>query len=139
MMMFKNRPISIMVLFAVALHLSWATILMLDDAALNATAIHALHRYIASLPLLAATLAAAALLAVIGLFTRVPWVVLLLIPQQAILMMSAAGAVEAMWLGQFADGVLRPHAFIIADQFYSVLAAIGHTVAIVAHARRVAR
>jgi hypothetical protein len=45
-------------------------------------------------------------------------------------MMSAAGAIEAMWLGQFADGVLRPTAFIAADQMYTVLAALGHTVAI---------
>ncbi len=58
-------------------------------------------------------------------------------PQQILLMMSAAGAVESMWLGQFADGVLRPHTFIIADQIYSILAAIGHTVAIIMHARRI--
>lgn len=138
-MMFKNQPISIMVLFAIALHLWWAFVLCFDYSALDATAVHALHRYITNTPMLILTLTTVGVLALVGLFTRTPWVVFLLIPQQAILMMSAGGAIEAMWLGQFADGILRPHAFIIADQSYSVIAAIGHTVAIVAHARRIVR
>ncbi len=62
------------------------------------------------------------------------WVVVLLLPQQILLMMGVSGAIEAIWLSQFADGVLRPRAFIAADQINSVLAAIGHTVAIISHA-----
>ncbi len=134
-----KRPISIMVLFAIALHFSWGFILAIDNknSALGVNAINALHRYISSPHLLIAALWGVALLALCGLFTRTPWVVFLLMPQQILLMMSAAGAVESMWLGQFADGVLRPHTFIIADQIYSILAAIGHTVAIIMHARRI--
>lgn len=139
MMMFRNRLISIMVIYAVALHLLWATLLLIDTNALNATALHAVQYYITSVSWLITILVTAAMMALIGLFTRSPWIVLFLIPQQIILMMSAAGAIEAMWLGQFADGVLRPQAFIIADQSPTVLAAIGHTVAIIAHARRSVR
>jgi len=126
-----------MVLFAIALHMSWALILMTDDSALNVNAINALHVYINLLPVLIAVIIGAAVMAWIGLFTALPWMLLFLLPQQALLMMSGAGAIESMWLGQFADGVLRPHAFIAADQIYSVLAAIGHTVAIISHARRI--
>jgi hypothetical protein len=139
MMVFHNRPISIMVLFAIALHYWWAICLAVDKSALGVNAIDALYRYIHPLPLLVGVIATAATMALVGLFTELPWILLFLIPQQALLMMSAAGAVESMWLGQFADGVLRPHTFIAADQFYSVLAAIGHTAAIIAHARRISR
>jgi len=44
-------------------------------------------------------------------------------------MMSAAGAIEAIFISQYADGVLRPWAFIAADQVYSIIAALGHTLA----------
>lgn len=138
-MIFYGRPISIMVLFAIALHIWWAAILIFDSSALHVNAIDALYRYISSLPLLIAVIICAATMATVGLFTKIPWVLFFLIPQQALLMMSAAGAVESIYLGQFADGVLRPRAFIAADQFYSVLAACGHTIAIIAHARRTVR
>lgn len=135
MITFRDHSVSIMVSYAVALHLSWAIILLIDGSATNATAVHALHRYIA-LPLLPPVIAGAALFAVWGMISNSPWTLVLLLPQQILLMMSAAGAVEAIWLSQFADGVIRARAFIAADQLYSVLAAIGHTLAIIAHARR---
>lgn len=167
MFIFRNHTISIMVLFAVALHLLWAVLIEVDHAALGATGVSALYLYIGAPrmlafvdrmlafvdavlgavglgalhlsigapQLLAVVIACVALLALLGIFTRRPWIVVaLLLPQQALLMMSAAGVIEAIWLAQFADGVFRPRAFIAADQMYSVLAAIGHTVAITAHA-----
>ncbi len=134
MLTFHREPISIMVLFAVALHLFWSAALMIDRAALNATAINALARFVQP-PALIALLIAVALMAMVGMLFRLPW--WLLVPQQIVLMMSAAGAIEAMWLSQFADGVLRPAAFIAADQIYSVLAALGHTVALVTYSNRI--
>jgi hypothetical protein len=108
--------------------------IFLDQSALHATGLASLYRYIQPPLLLASVIGGAALLALTAVTIETPWIVILLLPQQVILMMSAAGAVEAMWLAQFADGVLRPRAFIAADQMYSVLAAIGHTMAITAHA-----
>lgn len=133
-----KRLISIMVLYAIALHLTWAVLVANDASAVNATAVNALFKYVHDPSMVAWILVGAAGCATVGLFTRVPWIVLLLIPQQIILMMSAAGAVEAIWLAQFADGVIRSRAFLAADQCYSIWAAIGHTIAIVAHARTVA-
>jgi len=135
----KDHYISIMVLYAVALHLSWSIILLFDYAAINATAVNALARYIQPPGFLLCVIAAAAIAALIGLATRAPWIILLLLPQQVLLMMSASGAIEAIWLSQFADGVIRSRAFIAADQLYSVLAAIGHTAAITIHALRLDR
>ncbi len=134
-----HRPISIMVMFAISLHFTWAVAVFIDSAALNATAISALHVYIPSVPLLITVITTVAVCATIGLFTRTLWVVAFLMPQQILLMMSASGVIEAMWLGEFADLVARPQAFIVADQCYAVWAAIWHTVAIVAHARRIVR
>ncbi len=125
-----------MVIYAIALHTLWAAILLFDDAATNATAVHALFRYIHPPIFLSYVIFGAAFLAAIGIFTNKPWIVAMLLPQQILLMMSAAGATEAIWLSQFADGVIRSRAFIAADQLYSILAAIGHTVAITIHALR---
>ncbi len=130
----NGRSISIMILFAIALHLWWTLMIILDQSALNATGLASLYRYIQPPQILASVIGGAALLAIIAMVTENPWVVVLLLPQQILLMMGASGAIEAIWLSQFADGVLRPRAFIAADQINSVLAAIGHTVAIISHA-----
>lgn len=135
-----ERLISLMVLFAVCLHLTWAILIWVDPTAVNATALNAAYRPIArfvssDFHVLSGILVTVALTATYGMFTRIPWVVVLLLPQQLVLMMSASGAIEAIWLGQFADGVARARAFLAADQCYSILAAIGHTTAIIAHAR----
>lgn len=132
--MIPGRCMSIMVLYAVALHWTWAAILLFDSDATHATALNAVFRYIYPEALLITVLSTAASAALCGLILRSPWSLLLLLPQQVILMMSAAGAIEAMWNMQFADGVIRPMAFIAADQIYSVLAAIGHTAALIRHA-----
>ena len=71
------------------------------------------------------------LLAIGALFLHFPWNAVFLIPQQSLLLVSAAGAITAMVLSQFADGVVRPRAFIAADQMHIVLAALGHGAAIV--------
>lgn len=132
-----GRSVSIMVLYAIALHLVWSVILVFDDSATNATAVYALFRYIHPPLLLAGIIAIAALLALASMFSNRPQALaLLLMPQQILLMMSAAGAIEAIWISQFADGVIRPRAFLAADQIYGVLAAIGHTAAIMVRVMR---
>jgi hypothetical protein len=132
-----NHYLSIMVLYAITLHLFWSVLIYFDESTMDATAVAALHSWLPNQVALSFVVAAAALCAIVGLFTRTPLIVLFLIPQQLVLMASASGAIEAIWLSQFADGVVRSRAFLAADQCYSILAALGHTIAIVAHARRV--
>jgi len=129
--MFKIRGqrVSVMVLFAVTLHFFWAFIILYDPQSLGATGIASLYRIIHPSSLLVLTLVCSSTLTLIGLLLRYPLSFILLIPQQILLMMSAAGAIEAIFISQYADGVLRPWAFIAADQVYSIIAALGHTLA----------
>jgi len=121
-------------MYAVALHWSWAVILIFDSGGTQATALNAVYRYVEPVSFLILVLMFAATSAMLGLILRSPLALLLLLPQQIILMMSAAGAFEAIWTMQFADGVIRSRAFIAADQIYSLLAALGHTLALIRHA-----
>ena len=59
---------------------------------------------------------------------------LLLLPQQTILVISASGALRAAVQGHYADGVARPGAFILADQLPVVVLMLCHWWALVRHA-----
>ncbi len=112
------------------LHLTWAVALSIDSAAGNATSIHTLLNFVSSDAAIV-IYSSAAVLAISGFFQRGIREALFLLPQQFIMMISAGGALQAMWLGQFADGVQRSHAFLITDQVPAVIAAILHTYAII--------
>lgn len=128
-----NHAMSVMVMYVVFLHLSWSLIIWLDPVALHITSIHALYVVVHTPNTLANILMITAIAATLGMVSRNLWALLLVVPQQIILFMTAAGAVTAMYLGQFPDGVVRPHAFMIADQIHSVIAAVCHTVALIGH------
>jgi hypothetical protein len=146
---YLSATISLMVLYAVSLHLVWAVILVFDSSAINATAVNALYRAVEllgwpeadSVLLLTVLVCSVALCALVALTLHHTgraraWILLLLVPQQAVLFISAAGAIDAIWNAQFADGVIRDRGFIAADQFYSILAALWHTLAIIRQALR---
>ena len=126
-----------MVAQAAVLHVSWAVLLLLSPTPLFVTSVHSLGG-IGRFPL-AVVLMAAGVSAFAGLAWdrrtagegRLRVGVLLMLPQQAVLLLSAFGALQAMTRSQFADGVTRPTAFIVADQLYTVLLAAGHTAAVI--------
>lgn len=136
MLVVLSRTVSVIVLSAISLHIFWAINILIDHSALNANAINALYRYAWSPEWLVGVLLGASVLAVLGISCKSVWTIFLLFPQQIILLMSASGAIESAWLGQFADGVLRPHVFILADQFYSINLAIWHTVALISYSMK---
>ena len=126
----------LIILYAVILHLSWGVLLLLDDSAGWATAVHSVLVWLGSTYATAAVMFAVAIAAVAGLHRRLAhslWGVGLMLPQQAVLFMSAVGAIQAMALSSFADGVVRPNPFIIADQLPAVLIAILHTIGILCY------
>ena len=126
----------LIILYAVALHLSWGVLLLLNESAGWATAVHSVLVWIGSEYATAAVMFAVAIAAVAGLHRRLAhslWGVGLMLPQQAVLFMSAVGAIQAMALSSFADGVVRPNPFIIADQLPAVLIAILHTIGILCY------
>ena len=121
----------------IALHLVWATGLLLHPDSIHATALHAMLELTGN-PFLAATIfGAVALLAMLGLLAvRVTEQVILILPQHIVLWISAVGVGWAMYFGQYADGVERDHWFIIVDQIPVVLLALGHTAALIFISRR---
>ena len=123
-----------MLWYAVCVHTSWAVILLAGgESAVRATPIHTISGHAQwiglSLPVL---LLATSALATYGLtkaqspYTRA----LCLIPQQGAVIATAGGAIAAVISGHYADGVMRPAAFILADQLPSILIAVFHTFAV---------
>lgn len=123
---------SIMVLYCTALHLIWAALIISDPAAMGATPVAMLATIFWTESSLCVALVTASVLSVAGLFSRLPWAIVLMIPQQSFLLVSACGAMAAVAAGQFADGVARPQAFIAADQAHIILASFCHALAIIA-------
>ncbi len=122
-------PISVMI--AIAMHFIWTAGLLIEPSAIHATGLHTMLIISQNSAAAAAIFGASAVLACAGLAIRRRWLrVTLLLPQQAALWVSVVGAMNAMALGMFADGVFRTHWFLIVDQIPVVLIALGHTAAL---------
>lgn len=120
-----------MILTAIVVHGSWGVIVLLDPEALNCTPIKMspLHYspWLAGPVYLGAT--GLALwhvvkddMDLVGLFK--------VLPQQMLLMTSAAGAIWCVAVGHYADGVPRPWGFILADQLWNIVGMVAHSLAL---------
>lgn len=119
--------------YAIALHLIWALALLTDPQAGSATAVSGtVSFWIGSAVLAAFSYIVASALSVVSLVRDQHDMknLLLVLPQQALLMMSATSAYQAMLAGHFADGVARPFWFLVADQSPAVIVATLHTCSI---------
>lgn len=122
--------------FAVATHFLWGTLILLYGESVTwITAIHhtlTICPHIPTLGVLYILIATGATLSILGKLPGGPFIDLLgILPQQLVLVYSAIGALEAMVLSTFADGVIRPREFIVADQAPAIFLAAFHTAAIV--------
>jgi hypothetical protein len=91
------------------------------------------HQFIIS-----AAMLASCLLAIVGQWGRLVqgWRrLLLLLPQETLLLITALGAALALMLGHYADGVIRPRPFILADQLPRLLGPIVYGAAMLARIR----
>jgi len=128
-MMGLRRPLPVMIIYAIVLHLCWGILGTIDDTTYLSTAASAPFRLFGNLTgLVCIVVAAAALTGLIARFRSPLASLMCMLPQQSLLIISAVGAAHAIYLGQFADGVVRSRFFIAADQLPAILAAIGHTV-----------
>ena len=133
MILLVGRYIPIMLLYCIVLHYLWGLMTLIDPQAQDATAPHILsallqenHLAISGWLFFVAT---SALIALMNLRNRYKaW--MLLMPQQFTLMLSMSSAILAVWLGQYGDGVVRSHGFILVDQLPIILAAACHTISI---------
>ena len=106
-------------------------VLCYGEAVTWITAIHHLYVVGFTTASLGICYLAVAGLACWGMFVRDRMLaVALLMPQQALLIYAAAGAIEAIVGSSFADGVVRSRGFIAADQGVVILLASFHTVAL---------
>jgi hypothetical protein len=120
------------VYFVVALHVAWGLMVAISPHSTDSTPLHTLDVVIPTRALLAASLLTAGTLAALANHTRKIGIVTLLclIPQQGFLIITAAGAVFAVTNGHYADGVVRPFFFILADQFAVISLPFWYTAAI---------
>lgn len=119
---------------AVGMHFVWAIGIFLDPESVHATGPHALLAFAelfgCGSNTVALICAVVGTLAAIGMVIDGRWRRLAFIaPQHVVLWISSAGAMNAMYLGQFADGVQRTSWFLVVDQCLVILVAIGHLVA----------
>ncbi len=132
----RIRP-SWIIWYAVLLHTLWGVLLLASPSPYGATAMHvydAVPRYaLAAVLFLASGLATWAIV-----WPQPSWRSLAaLLPQQALLTISAYAALLAVVEAHYGDGVIRPRLFILADQAPVILTMVLHTAAVVEmHARR---
>ena len=128
-MMGIRRSLPVMIIYAIALHICWGVLGTIDDTTYLSTAASAPFHLFGNLTaLVCIVVAVSALTGLIARFRSPLTSLMCMLPQQSLLIISAVGAAHAIYLGQFADGVVRSRFFIAADQVPAILAAIGHTV-----------
>lgn len=119
----------LVVVFAVCMHIVWGACLIFDPNIVGVTGINTLSYVIDNPALLGFSLLGVAALAAIGIAEKHMFAFALMLPQQAVLFISSWGALHAMLIGQFADGVPRPHTFLITDQCHLLICAVLHFIA----------
>lgn len=130
----SNARTAWVIWYCISLHVVWGLLLLYDPAAQHVTGLSGLIRLVRVPEAGAAVFLGVGVLAGVGLCrARAGGMrgLLEVLPQQSVLVVSAVGACEAVWLAHYADGVPRPRAFIAADQVPAVLIAAAHTLALV--------
>jgi hypothetical protein len=132
----RIRP-SWIIWYAVLLHMLWGILLVASPAPYGATAMH-VYASVPRVALAGVLFLASGLAAWAITWPQPSWKTLAaLLPQQALLTISAYAALLAAAEAHYGDGVIRPRLFILADQAPVILTMVLHTVAIVElHGRR---
>jgi len=120
----------LIIFYVILLHVMWATCVLFDANALHATALSPLGHAFGSNYIVAGVLFLVSSISIVGVLPPTPTTVLMLMPQQAVLSVCASSSVLAAVNGSFADGILRPIAFIAADQAAIILIAAVHMFAV---------
>ena len=121
---------------AIVLHFVWGVAVSVSADSLSCTPLASLKNIFGDRRgLIAATLVASSVATSVGLvMRRYPRVsMMLMLPQQALLCLGASGAWQCVRDQCYADGVVRPFAFMFCDQLPAILFAGFHGAAVVAH------
>ncbi len=122
------------ILMASLVHIVWAVLLFVEPAAGGSTPVSILVKTFGGPIRTGVVLLIVAVTAMIFPFSKFRGsnraLALMCVPQQAILIMSAAAGVRAAFFGHYADGVARGFAFILSDQLATILLAALYTTAV---------
>lgn len=130
------RSGTLIIWYTACIHWIWGILLLSSSAPLTVTAIYTMTQLgLVQAPHLGILYLMVSFAATIGLATPHDVRPYFLMPQQLALGISSYGALRAMWLGAFADGVLRPSEFLVADQIYMVLLMLFHMIAVITLSR----
>jgi hypothetical protein len=129
--MFRDAPL--VVWGAIILHVVVAILLLADPAAGRSTGPAEVVQVLGRTGGIIGMLACSALALGAILFKAAPDLArtFALIPQQLLLYLAAWGGLQAVIAGHYADGVTRPHEFILSDQLPVMLLAVIHTLSII--------
>ncbi len=124
-----------MLWLAVTIHLLWGILILASGEMVTAiTAIHTTMSVLGTAQRVAFAYILASVLTLAAIIFEkrigVAGELLCLMPQQFLLMLSAFGAINAIWISAFADGIVRARSFLAADQGIAILVAIFHTLTI---------
>ena len=119
------------IFYAIIIHLAWGIVLVVDNVPLHTTAIDSVFRIFSSPGTAGIAYIVASLAAIVAMFRPATLKnLLLIIPQQYFLMLSAFSAMGCISRSAFADGIVRSRAFIFVDQLPIIVAAVLHTCAL---------
>lgn len=120
-----NFPI---ILLAIIQQYIGAFSILVNADAYDATNLQILHHIVPVHVALLLIMVVVPTIAAVGFMAEKKVTTLLcLVPQQLLLYLSAGSGIRAIVLGQYADGTMRSHAFIAADQGLTVFLAVFHT------------
>jgi hypothetical protein len=122
------------ILLASLLHVGWAVLLVINAAAGHSTPVSILTRVFGGAYRASVVLVICAVMAMVFPFKQHRMSNLamagLLIPQQVLLFMSAGAGLYAAATQRYADGIVRGHEFILADQLPIIILALLYSVVI---------
>lgn len=122
----------VMMSYACALSFSWGILGLMDASTFGSTPLNVMHQLTgdhitAALLYIGATFTTMTALA----FVKHPMARLgMMLPLQGVLVIAAAGSIQAIIVGHFVDGNIRSRFLIAADQAPIILMAIAYTAAI---------
>jgi hypothetical protein len=122
---------SLVVMYAITVHLITGVVLIADPDAAASTGPASVVQLLFDSPLLAGSAMVVAAVLAVGAHLFRPIRSWAFWPQQLLLIVAAIGALVAVVMGNYADGVVRPALFIATDQLLVMLLPIFHALAIV--------
>lgn len=118
------KPRISIIWYVIAVNVVRGVLLLFSKEPANITTIHTVVSLdLASVRGIGVLFLSVACLAMQGLFIPGKAAIPFLLPQGMVLLLSAIGAMRAMFLGTYADGVVRTPLFIMADQCPAVIVA----------------